>query len=320
MKDIRFGIIGCGDVTEKKSGPAFKKVHGSDLIMVMRRDEAKLADYAKRHDIQRYTTDYKEMLEDPSVDAVYIATPPRWHHFYTLEAARAKKAVYVEKPMAITTEECREMVDVCREEGVPLYVAYYRRGQEKFVKVKELLDTGVIGDLRAFHYCYSDQVPEFNPERAWLFRAEESGGGLLYDIGSHMMNMILYFFGKVSGIYGSSRNQSGVYDVNDVTSGYLVFDNGISGTIQMTFNASDKEDVLRIMGSKGYIELSIMDNKPVVMVKDGDITTYKFDELDHVQQPFIQLLVDHMHGKGALDSTGIDGLKTQEVLEALNRE
>ncbi len=317
MENIRFGIIGCGDVTEVKSGPAFRKVKGSDLEMVMRRDEEKLIDYAKRHQVERYTTDYKELLTDDSVDAVYIATPPKWHHYYALEAARHKKAVYVEKPMALTIQECQEMIDVCKAEGVPLYVAYYRRGQPKFNKVKALIKQGVIGDIRAFHYSYANELIEVDPNRSWLMDKEEAGGGLLYDIGSHMTDILLYFFGDLDEVNGSSANQTEAYGVDDVTSGYMKFKNGVQGTIQMTFNAGFQEDVLRILGADGWIELSIMNNEPVTMNVNGQLETFEFDAIEHVEQPFIQMVVDSMHGLNDLDTTGIEGLKTQKVLEAL---
>jgi predicted dehydrogenase len=155
MKDIRFGIIGCGDVTEKKSGPAFRKVEGSELVMVMRRDAKKLESYAKRHQVDKYTTDYLALLSDPDIDAVYIATPPKWHHFYVMEAAKHKKAIYVEKPMGRSVEECQEMVDICKKYEVPLFVAYYRRGQEKFNRIKTMIEEGDIGEIRSFHFAYT---------------------------------------------------------------------------------------------------------------------------------------------------------------------
>lgn len=319
MDDIRFGILGCGDVTEKKSGPAFKKVEGADLVMVMRRDEAKLKDYATRHNIQSYTTDYELLLQNESIDAVYIATPPKWHHFYTLEAAKHKKAVYVEKPMALTTQECKEMIEACKQEGVPLYVAYYRRGQEKFKKVKTLIESGLLGPIRSFHYCYSCQSPQFNPDRAWLMAKEEAGGGLLYDIGSHMIDMILFLLGEVDSIKGCSNNQGKNYEVNDITTGFLTFKSGVQGSLQLTFNTDVKEDVLKIIGDKGFIQCSIMSNEAVLLVAGDTRETFSFEEIEHVAQPFIQLVVDQIHGLNDLDNTGISGLKTQEVLEVLNR-
>ena len=140
MTNIHFGIIGCGDVTEKKSGPAFQKLEGSTLYSVMRRNEEKLIDYAQRHGVDKYSTNYLDLLEDPDIDAIYIATPPEMHHFYTVEAAKHGKAVYVEKPMATTVAECEDMIKTCAQYKVPLFVAYYRRAQDKFQKTKNIMN------------------------------------------------------------------------------------------------------------------------------------------------------------------------------------
>jgi len=320
MKKIGFGIIGCGDVTEKKSGPAFKKIEGSDLTMVMRRDEEKLIDYAKRHKIANYTTDYKTLLNSQQVDAVYIATPPKWHHFYVLEAAKYRKPIYVEKPMALSVAECEEMVSVCKEYNVPLFVAYYRRGQEKFKYVKSLIDQKAIGEIRSFHFVYTSKLPELNPERNWMFNKEESGGGLLYDMGSHMIDILLFFFGNVKVAYGNSENQSKKFQVHDVTTGMIIFENGVQGSLQMTFNGNADEDELVVIGSEGSIRLSIMSNDSVSVIKNGTREDTSFEVLEHVAQPFIQEVVDCLHGNNNMDRTGISGLKTQKVIEALDLE
>lgn len=317
MKDIRFGIIGCGDVTEKKSGPAFRKANGSDLTMVMRRNEEKLKDYAKRHQIFGHTTDYNELLASKTVDAVYIATPPKYHHYYVMEAAKYKKPIYVEKPMALTVKQCEEMIKICKENQTPLYVAYYRRGQEKFNYVKNLIDSGSLGEIRSFNYNYSSELPEYKPDRDWLLKSEESGGGLLYDVGSHMVDMLLYLFGEVKTVTGISANQTKVHKVNDITSGFIAFTNGVQGTIQLTFNGSVSEDRLVIIGSEGSVELPIMWSKSVIETINGMTKEVSFDELEHVQQPFIQQVVDSIQGKNDLDNTGVAGLNTQKVLESL---
>ena len=135
MTDIRWGIVGCGDVTEVKSGPALQKARGSSLVAVMRRNGEKAADYARRHGVPHWYDDAQALIDDPEVDAVYVATPPSSHKLYTLLAAAAGKPVYVEKPMALDYGECQEMITACREAGVPLFVAYYRRALPRFVKV-----------------------------------------------------------------------------------------------------------------------------------------------------------------------------------------
>ncbi|NDL67871.1 Gfo/Idh/MocA family protein [Anaerotalea alkaliphila] len=316
MKTINFAIIGCGDVTEKKSGPAFQKLEGSHLAAVMRRDEEKLKDYARRHQVPKYTTDYLEILRDPSIDAVYIATPPQCHHFYTLEAAKYGKAVYVEKPMATTVEQCKEMVEACRKRQVPLFVAYYRRGQEKFRKVKELLESGAIGKVRSFSHLYVSPEPKLDPNRAWLLDKEVAGGGLLFDVGSHMIDILLFLFGEVDRAHGLSTNQGQVFEVNDVTSGMIRFRNGVQGTLQLSFNGGGHQDELRIVGSTGSLSLSILSNDPVRLEGEEGVREFAFDPLEHVQMPYIKRVVDTLRGLDDYDTSGAYGLKTQEILEA----
>lgn len=314
IKAINFGIIGCGDVTEKKSGPAFQKLEGSNLLAVMRRDEAKLIDYARRHKVPKYSTDYLDLLKDENIDAIYVATPPSMHRFYTLEAAKYGKAVYVEKPMAMSVEECKEMLRVSREYQIPLFVAYYRREHEKFKKAKEIITSGEIGELRAFHYIYTCKTPQIDKSRAWIFSKEESGG-LLYDIGSHMIDMILYLFGEVKWASGISDNQSKDFKVNDVTTGMIKFKNGTQGSLQLSFNGNRSRDELLVIGSKGTLILSILSNDAITVIKEDKKSTISFPDTEHVQMPYIKRVVDTLLGKDNYDTSGLYGLRTQEILE-----
>jgi len=316
MKIVGFGIIGCGDVTEKKSGPAFQKIEGSRLVAVMRRDAAKLADYARRHGVSKYSTNYMDILTDPEIDMVYIATPPHMHYFYTLEAARHGKDVYVEKPMSTSVRECRDMMDACQAHGVKLFVAYYRRGQEKFRRAKAIIDGGEIGQIRSFQYTYACPVPAFNKERAWLLSKKEAGGGLLYDVGSHMVDTLQFILGDVSMAAGISANISKTYDVNDVTSGFLRFSSGVQGAMQLSFHASESRDGVIIYGSEGSLRFSIMDMEPIVLTKNGVEEHFAFEPLEHVQLPYIRHVVRVLQGVEEDDTTGVYGLRTQEILEA----
>ncbi len=317
MKSIGFGIIGCGDVTEKKSGPAFQKIEGCRLVSVMRRDPQKLADYAKRHGVEKYSTNYLDLLTDPEIDAVYIATPPGLHHFYTLEAAKYKKDVYVEKPMAATVQECREMMAACREHGVRLFVAYYRRGQEKFRRIKALLEEGGMGSVRSFQYTYACPAPSFNPNRAWLLDKQQAGGGLLYDVGSHMVDTLRFILGEVGFASGLSANIGGGHDLNDVTSAYLRFQNGVQGTVQMSFHAAESLDEAVIFTSCGSIRFSIMDMAPVTVKRDGVQERISFEAPEHVQMPYIGHVVRVLQGLDTDDTTGKSGHVTQQILETL---
>src|SRR5262245_60223017 len=192
---IRWGIIGCGDVTEVKSGPGFQKAQGSELVAVMRRDRAKAADYAKRHGVGRWYDDADALIRDPQVDAVYVATPPGSHLEYALRVAAAKKPCYVEKPMARSHVECRRMIEAFERARVPLFVAYYRRALPRFVRAKELIESGALGRVTGCRYRMSRlYLP--NPAPAWRLDAQQSGGGIFLDIGSHVLDVLDYLLGE----------------------------------------------------------------------------------------------------------------------------
>lgn len=316
---VTFAIIGCGDVTEKKSGPAFQKVAGSRLKTVMRRDEAKLRDYAARHRVPHYTTDYLEIINDPEIDAVYIATPPSTHCFYTLEAARHGKAVYVEKPMAMTVDECRQMVEACDRAGVPLFTAYYRRGMEKFITIKHLIDGGKLGEIQSVSYQYACPVPAVNPSRNWLMDPAVAGGGMLYDVGSHMVDTLRFLFGEVGAARGSSANTSGAYGVNDDHSFTMAFESGLHADMRLCFCAQENRDEAVVQGAKGSLRFAVMDNGPAVLTVDGGAEEIAFRPVEHVQQGLITRVVDTLLGKDHLESRGEYGLRTQEILEAIDR-
>ena len=182
MTTVRWGIIGCGDVTEVKSGPGFQKARGSALVAVMRRDAAKAEDYARRHGVPRWYTDAEALVRDPEVDAVYVATPPSTHCEYTVLAARAGKPVYVEKPMALDHAECRTMIDACAAAGVPLFTAYYRRAMPRFARIKALLDAGAIGTVRVAAVCVYRAFTPPAGALPWRIDPAISGGGLFVDL------------------------------------------------------------------------------------------------------------------------------------------
>jgi predicted dehydrogenase len=208
------------------------------------------------------------------------------------------------------------MIAACRAYSVPLFVAYYRRGQEKFKRVKALLVEGAIGQVRSFQYTYACPAPAFNPNRAWLLNKEEAGGGLLYDVGSHMVDTLLFALGDVDLASGISANITRAYDVNDVTSGFIRFKSGVQGTLQMSFHAAENVDLATVYGSEGSLRFSIMDMEPIVLRRNGEEERITSDPLEHVQFPWIQRMVRILQGLEQGDTTGEYGLRTQEILEA----
>ena len=323
MDRVRWGIIGCGDVTEKKSGPGFQKAEGSELVAVMRRNADLAKDYAERHNVPKWYSDADELIRDNDVDAVYIATRPDSHHEYVRRVAEAGKPIYVEKPMGFDYRTGLGMVETANSAGVPLFVAYYRRALEKYVAVKKMIDEGEIGDIR-FVRVTVNRTPDVDPgakergELPWRLRKESAGGGLIMDVGSHGLDLLDYYFGPISSVAGKATNQAGLYDVEDTVSGHWLFESGIHGVGVWCFVAHETNDYIDIVGSKGHVRLSVLDvPAPVEVTRNGNTKQISFDPPEHVQQPLIQMVVNELLGKGTCPSTGESAVRTDWVLEQL---
>ena len=318
---IRWGIIGCGDVTEVKSGPAFYKAEGSRLVAVMRRDEEKARDYARRHGVPKWYADADQLIGDPEVDAVYVATPPDTHAEYTVRAARAGKPVYVEKPMARSYSECEKMISSCDDAGVPLFVAYYRRRLPVFLKAEELLRAGAIGDVRfaTVELVAPPGDQDRNTEaRRWRLIPEAAGNGYFFDLGSHQLDLLDYLLGPISEAEGTATNQAGWYEAADVVCASFRFESGAVGSGMWCFNAygRSRTDRTQIVGSRGKLVYSTFDlEAPLALHTDDGDETFDLPPPEHVQQPLIQSMIDELLGRGRCPSTGESAARTSRVLD-----
>jgi predicted dehydrogenase len=321
MKTIRWGIIGCGDVTEVKSGPGFQKAQGSQLAAVMRRNAVLAQDYAQRHGVPKWYADAQALIHDPEVDAVYIATAPDSHRAYTLAVAHAGKPVYVEKPMALNTVECEEMVAACRAAGTPLFVAYYRRALPRFLKAKELVTSGIIGELRFVDVLLTQPLEIHPPDQLpWRLRPEIAGGGLFVDLASHALDFLDFVLGPVSRVRGFARNQAGAYPAEDIVSAAFEFKNGVQAVGTWCFSSFETADRITFVGSAGKVTLSTFGKEPVKLETHGGIELFDLPNPPHVQQPLIQQVVNELLGVGSCVSTGESALRTNWVMDQLLKE
>jgi predicted dehydrogenase len=317
---ISWGIIGCGDVTEVKSGPAFNKVPNSRLVAVMRRNEEKAKDYARRHGVENWYSDADELINDPSVNAIYVATPPASHEEYAIKAMRAGKPVYVEKPMAINAAAAERMEQVAKETGTKISIAHYRRQQPIFLKIKELLNDQAIGDVRVI------QLKIWQPHQSniiaqtetnWRIDPSLSGGGLFYDLAPHQLDLMLYFFGKAKRVSGISFNASGLYSADDITSGQILFESNCVFNGSWCFTSYDRQDSCEVIGSDGKIVFSVFDQNRFILETAGTETTMEFDRLQHVQQPMIQKVVEYFLGQSANPCSVSEGLEVIRMMDTL---
>ncbi len=322
---INWGIIGVGDVCEVKSGPAFQNVAGSALVAVMRRSAELAQGFAQRHGVPRWSANADELINDPDIQAIYIATPPNYHAEYAIRAAAAGKIVYVEKPMARTHQECLVMIDACQRAQVPLFVAYYRRALPNFLKIKELLNSNAIGevrfvDVRVQKTIQPDIVGQSDNLNNWRANPDVAGGGYFYDLGCHQLDMLDFLFGPIVKAQGFAKNQGGAYPADDIVLGNFVFDSGVMGTGTWCFAANTESDneLTTIVGSNGQISFPFFgDHSVTVQVEGQPSQRFTFEIPKNIQQPFIQTIINELTGVGVCASHGESAARTNWVMEQL---
>ncbi len=322
MKTIKWGIIGCGDVCEIKSGPAFYKCENSELIAVMRRDAEKAKDFAKRHNVVQWYDNADELINNPDIDVVYVATPPSSHAEYTIKALQAGKPVYVEKPMAVDYAECTKMLDAAKNSNQKLWVAYYRRSLPYFIKVKELIEQGTIGKIQTVNTLFF-RPPEKqdlkSEDNTWRIKKEIAGGGYFYDMAPHTIDIIQFIIENIIDAKGLTSNVSKLYQVEDTVSAAFLFETGITGSGLWNYASSPsaKKDVTEIFGDKGSIRFASFSFTPIELITNEGTKYFDIPAPQHIQQPMIQSIVDELLGKGKCPSSGKSGAHTSWVIDKI---
>jgi len=321
-KIIRWGMIGTGSVTELKSAPSFNKIQGSRLVAVGNRSPEKAEDYARRHGISTWYRDPYEVIRDPEVDIIYIATPPGSHADYALECIRAGKPVYIEKPMARTWEECRIINQAAKEAGVPVFVAYYRRALDYFQKVNEVIESGVLGKLLRINMQqhFAAREEDYQPDRLpWRVKPEDSGGGYFHDMGCHALDILFFIFGNPLEVSGRVCNVGGLYTPEDTISASLVLPENLMVTGSWSFVTPNSfyKDRVEVLGEKGELEFSIFSFEPIVLHRDGQQESFVITQPEHIQMPLIQSIVQELNGLGPSPSTGLTAALTSRVMDVI---
>ena len=319
---IRWGFIGCGEVTEKKSGPAFSLIEGSKVVAVMSRKAERAQDYARRHGIARYYTDAQELLDDEEVNAVYIATPPSSHATYAIMAMKAGKPVYVEKPLAATYEECLRVNRVSRETGIPCFVAYYRRYLPYFRRVKELVEEGRIGRIVGVQIRFAVPPRDLDYNRhqlPWRVQRDIAGGGYFYDLAPHQLDLLQELIGPITRVSGYCTNRAGLYETEDTVSASFQFLDGLPGSGTWCFCAhkSARTDRIQIIGDRGQIYFSVFTYEPITLETEQGMETITVPNPPHVQMPLIQRVVEHLQGKAVCDVDSVSATSVNWVLDKI---
>jgi predicted dehydrogenase len=320
LNSIRWGIVGCGNVTELKSGPAYQQTEGFELVAVMRRDLEKARDYAKRHKVPKFYNDANALINCSEVDAVYIATPPDSHLDYALQVAEAGKPCCIEKPMALSYQECLQIYNAFEEKGLPLFIAYYRRTLPRFLKVKEWLDKGRLGLVRHLNWVLSKPPSELDLSQApnWRTDVKVAPGGYFDDLASHGLDLFHFLLGDVTEASGFCKNQQGLYSSPDAVAGSWMHKSGVTGTGNWNFGGFGHEDRVEIFGSEGKISFSVFQDVPVVMETNMGRQEITIDHPKHVQSCHVEAMQKHLFRNDFTQpSTGKTALHTSWIMDKI---
>lgn len=318
-KKIQWGIIGCGDVTEIKSGPPYYTVDGFSLHAVMRRDEEKAKDYAKRHHVKKYYTNADDLINDPDIDAVYIATPPNTHKLYGLKVAAAKKICCIEKPLAPNYNDCQQLVEAFKANNIPLFVAYYRRTLPRFVQVKKWIEAEEIGTIRHINWQLSKETSQQDLSLQYNWRTDNvvATGGYFDDLASHGLNLFEFYFGAIKEAKGISLNQQSLYTAYDAVTACWVHQNGITGAGSWNFGSHKDTDTVTIYGSNGTIEFSVFDDAEIQLTTKNKHIALKIEHPKNVQFYHVQAMRNFLMNGEEHPSMGDSGMQTSWVLDTI---
>lgn len=314
-RKVRWGLIGCGDIARRRVAPALRDIADCELVAVSRAKAEQAAVFAEEFGARRWYGDWRALVADAEVDAVYIATPVHLHAEQAVAAAEAGKHVLCEKPMAMTVVECERMVAAAEENGVRLGVAYYRHFYPAVERVKTILSSGEIGvpvvaQMNAFERF--DPAPS-NP-RAWLLRREFAGGGPMFDFGCHRVEVLINLLGAVKEVKALAGNVLFEREVEDTAAALLRFEGGAQGIITVTHAAREPQDTLDLYGSEGSVHMAVLNVGELKVRTTGGERVEVHAPHANLHQPLVE---DFTRAVLAGQSPRVDGRAGLEVSKAL---
>jgi 1,5-anhydro-D-fructose reductase (1,5-anhydro-D-mannitol-forming) len=308
-------VVGIGDIAIRRVIPAIQAEPRSRLHGLVTRDPAKAAPYDAR-----VWTSLDEALSDPGVQAevqaVYVATPVFLHAPQTIQSFGAGKHVLCEKPMAMNEAEAHSMVQAAEQSGRIFGVAYYRRTYPKVQRAKQLLGAGVIGKPVLAELTCHEWFDESESHRSWLIDPAKAGGGPLFDIASHRIDVLNFLFGQPQRVTGHLSNAVHHYAVEDNATVMIDYAGGVRGIVDVRWHSKVKRDECRIRGTEGEMELSPL-NGPELIYPGGRESLPPHANLHY---PMIENFVDAVLGKAPLLASGASSFWTDWVIEGAQRK
>jgi predicted dehydrogenase len=312
----RWGIIGCGDVVWKRVAAAIQNDGQSELVALCRRDPQKLAAFCDQFGVDRSSTQADALINAPDIDALYIATPVHLHRPQTIAAARAGKHVLVEKPMALCTAECDEMIAACREADVRLGVAYYRPFYPVVRRISELVANGTIGSVLSVSAVTSTPCAmRPGDDGYWRVIPGEGGGGALMDVGSHRLELFLRMFGPIIGVKAFCGTVAVDYESENVASLILQFESGIQGTLQCFFGTDTDQDEFAVLGTRGRLTSRLLNDGRLLIEQNAATSVEQHPPHSNFNSPLIADFVTAILEQRQPTVTGEHGREVNRIME-----
>ena len=320
-KIIRWGFLGCGKVVRTKSGDAFRNVPNS-TIEVIRRRNLDAAKESAEYFGAPYWCDRIEELLASEIDAVYIATPPGLHYEQAMACLNVGKAVYLEKPFARNYTEAKQLTEAFEEAGVPLYIGHYRRALPRFLKIREMLKSNIIGDVTDIDFYLNRIFSQKEADNSWLYNPVLSGGGKYYDIAPHTVDIIQFLFGDITEVQGSARNLGVGCPLENVVEMTFVTEKGVNGKARFCCVADEKSDRMHVTGTKGTMEFSVHGKTDVIVKDENGTILEQFDLPDPkaVEESMVQSVVEDLLGISKCESKAKDVLVTYKIIDEVLNE
>ena len=318
MKNVKWGLIGCGDIARKRVAPGIRDAVNSRLIAVNRSDYAKAESFAKEFGAEKWVADWKDLISDNAIDAVYLATPVHLHAKQTVAAAEAGKHILCEKPMAISTGDADKMIDACKANNVKLGVAFYRNLFPAIHRIKKIISDREIGKVVLIQ---SNNFENFNRNpgdpRYWLLDKKRSGGGPMMDMGCHRIEVFVHILGPVQQVTGFNDNTYFKRDVEDLSIAHFKFENGAAGILTSAHAAKEPRDTLDIYGSEGSIHVPVLNAGTITIITDKGTRVEEYPNHSNVHLPLIENFADSVIHDKEPAVTGKMGREITRILDTI---
>ena len=320
MEVIRWALIGCGDIARRRVAPALSDLPGCELVAVSRVRSELAEAFAREFRARKWYADWQELLRDPEIDAVYIATPVYVHAAQAIAAAEAGKHVLCEKPMAMNVGECDRMIAACRANHVRLGVAYYRHFYPLIERIKNVLESSEIGEVVL---AQINVFGRFNPQpgqpRDWLMKKALAGGGPMFDVGSHRIEILLNLFGPVRRIASLGANVVFDREVEDTAIASFQFERGTLGVLTVTHAANEPQDTLDVFGVSGSVHVEALNDGRMTVKTASGARVESHPSASNAHQPLIEDFVEAVFEDREPGVSGEIGRRVAEIEEEIGK-